>query len=72
MVSVFTTVVFVTDTKARLAAFHAPNTLNRCGPLAAGWELGTAVADGCYHQMDEQTWADTSACLRDSSFPLDR
>src|SRR5207247_426869 len=34
-VSVFTTVVFVTDTNARVTASHAPNTLNRCRPLAA-------------------------------------
>ena len=29
MVSVFTTVVFVTDMNARVTAFHAPSTLNR-------------------------------------------
>ena len=37
-----------------------------------GSELGTAVADGCYRLMDEQTRAHTSARLLDSSFPLDR
>jgi hypothetical protein len=29
MVSVFTTVVFVTEMNARVTASHAPNTLNR-------------------------------------------
>ena len=29
MVSVFTTVAFVTDTNARVTASHAPNTWNR-------------------------------------------
>ena len=35
MVSVFTTVVFVTGTNARVTASHAPNTWNRCRPRAA-------------------------------------
>ena len=35
IVSVFTTVVLVTDTNARVTASHAPDTLNRWRPLAA-------------------------------------
>ena len=35
IVSVFTTVVLVTDTSSRVTAFHAPSTLNRCRPEAA-------------------------------------
>src|SRR5688500_4792479 len=55
-VSVFTTVVFVTDTNARVTASHAPSTLNRCRPLAA--RTNTRTIDHRQHKYVPYTqWA---------------